>query len=69
MRGQFGVVRGGELAGRTYVVEVDVDTAEVGKYEIADGVGTLDGVGVVVKTVEEPRIFRSDELSRAGVGP
>jgi hypothetical protein len=62
-------VRGGELAGETYVVEVDVDAAEVGEDEIADRVGTLDGVGVVVETVEEPRVFRSNELSRAGVGP
>ncbi len=62
-------MRGGELAGETYVVEVDVDAAEVGEDEIADRVGTLDGVGVVVETVEEPRVFRSNELSRAGVGP
>ena len=54
---------------KAYVVQVDVDAAEVGKYEVADGIGALDGVIVIIKTVEEPRVLGCNELSRAGVGP
>ena len=53
----------------SYIVEIQVDTTKVGEDKIAYGVCALNGLGIVVKSVEEPRIFGGDELARHGVCP
>ena len=50
-------------------VNVHVDTTIMVEDEVADGVGTLDGVLVRVKGIEEPGVLGRDELARAGVCP
>jgi hypothetical protein len=37
--------------------------------EVTNDVGALDGVGVVIKRVEEPGVVRRDELTRALICP
>lgn len=51
------------------IVQVDVDSAIVCKYEIADCVGALNGEFVIVKGFEKPWVLVLDELARFGVGP
>lgn len=63
----IGVIVSG--VGYTYIVEVDVGAAVVGEDEVADGVGALDGVAVVLEGVEEPGILRGDEVFRALIRP
>lgn len=50
-------------------VEVDVDTAIVVEDEVADNVGSLDGVCITVEGVEEPTVVLGDELTGTGIGP
>lgn len=58
-----GVELGGGGGRGTYIIEVDVDAAEVGENEVADGVRALDGLGVVVEGVQEPGVFGGYELA------
>lgn len=51
------------------VVQIDVDAAEVVEDEVADCVGALDGVGVVLEGLVEPFVFVLDELQTGFVGP
>ena len=53
----------------TYVVEIDVDAPIVGEYKITDSVCPLDGLGIVVKSVEKPGILGFYEFSRFHIGP
>lgn len=50
-------------------IKIEVYTTEVIKDEVADGVCTLDGVGVTVESVKEPGVVFSDELAGTCVGP
>lgn len=50
-------------------VEVNVNTTVMIEYEVPDGVGPLDGVGVAVKCVEEPRVLICYELAGTRVCP
>lgn len=56
---------GGETGGGggTHVVQVDIDAAEVGQHKVANGVGPLDGLGVIVKRVQKPGVFGGDQLA------
>ena len=54
---------------RTYVVQINVDAAVMGKYEIPDGVRALNGLTVIVERAQEPRVFGCDELAGFDVGP
>ena len=51
------------------IVKIDVYTAIVVEDEVADGVGSLDGVGVVLEGLVEPLVFVLDELQTGFVGP
>lgn len=51
------------------VVKVDVDAAEVGEHEVANGVRALDGLGVGVEGREEPGVFGCNEGAGFGVRP
>jgi hypothetical protein len=51
------------------IVQINVYTAEVVEDEVADGVGALDGVGVVLEGLVEPLVFVLDELQAGLVGP
>lgn len=53
----------------TYIVQIDIGTAIVGKNEVSDGVGTLNGVLVAVEGFQEPRVLRSNELAGFFIGP
>ena len=53
----------------TYIIQVDVDTTVVGEDKVSNCICALDGVGVVVKGGEEPRVFGCYQFSRLGVGP
>jgi hypothetical protein len=44
------------VAGCTYIVQIDVDSAKVVENKVANGIGALDGVRVGVKRLEEPRV-------------
>ena len=39
------------------IVEIDVDAAVEGEYEVTDCVGAFDGEGILVECLEEPRVF------------
>lgn len=51
------------------IVEIEVDAAVVVEDEVADGIGALDGEGVRVEGVEEPGVFRADELAGEVIRP
>lgn len=51
------------------IVQVNIRAAEVGEHEVADRVGALDGIFVVIKGVQEPRVFLLDKVARFLVGP
>ncbi len=59
----IGGVTGRSKTKRTYIVEVNVYPAVVREYKVSDGVCPLYRLGVVVKGVQEPRVFGSDELA------
>lgn len=59
MRGHYTGLR----TERTYVVKVDVYPAIVREHKVSDGICPLDRLGVTVESVQEPRIFGSDELA------
>ena len=50
-------------------VEVHIDAAIMVQDEVADGVCTLDGICIVVKGIEEPRVMLGDKLAGTGVCP
>ena len=50
-------------------VQIDVHAAIVMENEISNGVGALNGVGVCVERVKEPRVMLCDELPRTCVRP
>lgn len=52
-----------------YIVEVNVDAAKVVEHKVSDRVGALDGVGIAVKSLEEPGVFCGNELARLLVSP
>ena len=47
----------------TYIIEVDVYTAIMSEYKVADSVSSLYRLGVIVEGVQEPRVFGCDELA------
>jgi len=51
------------------IVQINIDTAEVVEDEVADGVGALDGVWVVLEGLVEPLVFILDELHASLIGP
>jgi hypothetical protein len=51
------------------IVEINVDTAIVCQDKVADGIGTLDGIGIRVKGLQEPGIFGSNEFPGEVIGP
>ncbi len=53
----------------THVVQVNVDTPIMCKDEVPNCVRALDWVWVIVESFQEPRILRSYEFSRLGIGP
>ena len=53
----------------TYVVEINVGSTVVGKHEVPNGVGALDGVVVAIEGVQEPRVFCSNKVARFLVCP
>jgi hypothetical protein len=53
----------------TYIVQVNVDTTKVVQHKVSNRVGALDGVGVAVKCLEEPRVLVGDELAGLLIGP
>lgn len=55
--------------GDTYVVKVDIDTAEVHQREVPDGIGALDDVWVAIPRRLEPGVFFRDELVGIVVRP
>lgn len=48
---------------RTYIVEVDIDATVMREYEVSDGICPLYRLGVIVESVQEPRVFSSNELA------
>lgn len=48
---------------KTYIVQIDIGTAIVRQNEIPDRVRALDGVLVAIEGVQEPGVFRSNELA------
>ena len=58
-----------EAVQSTYIVQVNVDAAEVVQHKVADRVGEMDGVGIAVERLEEPRVLVGNELARLLVGP
>jgi hypothetical protein len=50
-------------------VGVEVDAAVVVEDEVANGVGALNGEGVVVPRVYEPGILGGDEVAGLLIGP
>lgn len=53
----------------THVVQVNVDTPIVCEDEVANCVCALDRMRVIIESFQEPRILRSYEFSRLGIGP
>ena len=53
----------------TYVIEINVDTAEMCKHKVSDGICSLDRVRITDEGIEKPRVFRSYESERFFVGP
>ena len=53
----------------TYIVQVNVDATKVVQHKVSNRVGTLDGIGVAVERLEEPRVLVGDELAGRLVGP
>lgn len=51
------------------IVEINVYAAKVVEYEVADRIGTLDGVRIRVEGFEKPVVFLLDEIPRFLVGP
>lgn len=45
---------------RTHIIEVNVDAAVVDEDKIANGVGSLNGIGVMVPRIEKPWIPRCE---------
>lgn len=50
-------------------IEVQVNATVIVKNKIPNCISTLDGVGIVVESFEEPRIFLSNELAGARICP
>lgn len=59
---------GGER-GKTYIVQVNIDAAEVSQHEVSNGVCTLNWLRVIVESVEEPWVFGSNKFPGLGVCP
>lgn len=55
--------------GCTHVVQINVDAAKVVKHKVPNGISALDGVGVAVKSLKEPRVLGSNEFARLLVSP
>lgn len=55
--------------GVTHVVQINVDAAKVVKDKVPNGIGALDGVGIAVKSLEEPWVLGSNEFARLLVSP
>jgi len=51
------------LRADTYIVEVNVDTAEVGKDEVSNGVCALDRLRITIESLEEPGVFSGYQLA------
>ena len=53
----------------THVIKINVGTTVVGKHEVPNGVGALDGIVVSIEGVQEPWVLGGNELARFFVGP
>ena len=53
----------------TYIVQIEVCPAKMGQNKVADGVGALYGVGVVVERLNEPGILGRYKLAGRDIGP
>ncbi len=51
------------------VVEIDVYPPIVRQNKVSNGIGSLDGKRVAIEGLEEPWVFGSNKLARAGIGP
>lgn len=51
------------------IVEVDISSPIIRQHKVADGVGALDGVFIVVKGVQKPRILLGDKIAGFLVRP
>jgi hypothetical protein len=54
---------GDRMEGNAHIVQIDIDAAKMGQHKIADGVGPLNGLRIVVEGVEEPGVFGCDQLA------
>ena len=51
------------------IVQVDIRSPVMRQHKVADRVGALNGVFIVVKGVQKPRVFLGDEVARFLVRP
>ena len=54
---------------KTDIVEINIYSAKMGKDEVTDRVGALDGKRIVVECAKEPGILCGNEFARFLVGP
>lgn len=46
-----------------YIVQIEIDATEMGEDKVSDRICPLDGLRVVVKGIEEPRILGCNQLA------
>ncbi len=57
------------MKGSPDIVQIDIDPTKVGQNKVSNRVGSLNGMRIIVKGVQEPRVLCFDKLARFLIRP